>query len=300
MSRWGLVLAGALLVGCSTEESPPEPAPSVTSKPAPAPTPTSTPVPTPVPTPTPSGQPSFAEQLDAAEAVLRDPASADADVRSAAEFQQFAVRRIANAAPAFGARVLRRLDPAAARSVRDNVFAARELLSLTDPQPALPKWRIVEPPSSDELLALYRAAEQRTGVPWEYLAAIHLVETRMGRIRGTSTAGAQGPMQFLPSTWESYGAGGDINDPGDAILAAARLLRANGAPGDLSAALWNYNHSDRYVRAVTTYARAMERAETAYRAYWHWRVLYRHRSGTYVLPLGYPDVAAELVTQPTG
>ena len=67
-------------------------------------------------------------------------------------------------------------------------------------------------------------------MPWTYLAAIHLVETRMGRIRGASTAGARGPMQFLPSTWALYGAGGDINDPRDAILAAARLLRHHGAP----------------------------------------------------------------------
>ena len=43
------------------------------------------------------------------------------------------------------------------------------------------------------------------GIDWTYLASIHLVETRMGRIRGTSVAGAQGPMQFIPATWASYG-----------------------------------------------------------------------------------------------
>ena len=36
----------------------------------------------------------------------------------------------------------------------------------------------------------------------------------------------------------------------DAILAAARLLRANGAPGGVADALWHYNPADRYVRAV--------------------------------------------------
>ncbi len=36
-------------------------------------------------------------------------------------------------------------------------------------------------------------------MPWYYLAAINLIETRMGRIDGLSTAGAQGPMQFLPA-----------------------------------------------------------------------------------------------------
>jgi hypothetical protein len=73
-------------------------------------------------------------------------------------------------------------------------------------------------------------------VPWEFLAAIHLVETRMGRIRGTSSAGSQGPMQFLPSTWKRCGRGGDIQATGDASLAAhsspwliARCRRRSGA-----------------------------------------------------------------------
>jgi membrane-bound lytic murein transglycosylase B len=61
----------------------------------------------------------------------------------------------------------------------------------------------------------------------------------MGRIRGVSSAGAQGPMQFLPTTWDIYGGGGDINDPCDAIRAAARLLRANSAPDDMAGAVWS-------------------------------------------------------------
>jgi membrane-bound lytic murein transglycosylase B len=95
-------------------------------------------------------------------------------------------------------------------------------------------------------------------------------------------------MQFLPTTWEIYGAGGDIRDPRDAVLAAAHLLRANGAPGDMPEALWHYNPSDSYVRAVTEYARTMQSSAAAYRGYWHWRVLYRHVKGTYLLPVGYP------------
>ncbi|HEX6935899.1 MAG TPA: lytic transglycosylase domain-containing protein [Actinomycetes bacterium] len=166
---------------------------------------------------------------------------------------------------------------------------------LTGPQKAMPRWRIVAPPPAQELIAHYREAQRRTGVPWTYLAAIHLVETRMGRIRGTSTAGARGPMQFIPATWEIYGGDGQINDPRDAILAAARLLKANGAPADMSEALWHYNPSDDYVQAVSEYARTMRRSAYAYRGYWHWRVLFRHQRGTYVLPVGYPKVRPVLL-----
>ena len=169
------------------------------------------------------------------------------------------------------------------------VRAARSLQRSTEPQERFPRWRIVAPPPAAELLGYYKEAQRRTGVSWTYLAAIHLVETRMGRIRGVSTAGARGPMQFLPSTWDLYGAGGDITDPRDAILAAARLLKANGAPGDMADALWHYNPSESYVRAVMEYAlhdAAIERLLIT--AYWHWRVFYRHARGTYVLPVGYP------------
>jgi membrane-bound lytic murein transglycosylase B len=121
-------------------------------------------------------------------------------------------------------------------------------------------------------------------VPWQYLAAIHLVETRMGRIRGTSSAGARGPMQFLPATWRRYGAGGDINATGDAVLAAARLLRANGAPADMARALYAYNPSRRYVRAVTAYAEQMRADRRAFLGYYHWQVYY----GDTLLPEGYP------------
>ncbi|NUS52956.1 MAG: lytic transglycosylase domain-containing protein, partial [Nocardioidaceae bacterium] len=174
--------------------------------------------------------------------------------------------------------------------VRDEVSAARSLRSLTVPQQRLPRWRVVTPAPAAELLRAYRLAERRTGVPWEYVAAINLVETRMGRIRGVSTAGARGPMQFLPATWRLYGAGGDIDDPRDAILAAARLLRANGAPRDLAGALFHYNPAPEYVRAVTAHARVLRRWPGAYRGYWHWRVLFSRADGTYVLPVGYPRV----------
>lgn len=237
----------------------------------------------------------LAGQLELAAATLRDREAAADDVRQAGEFQQLAVGTLARASDAFRRQVTSRLRPQTAVVVRGAVRAARLLQAMTSPQRGLPGWRIVAPPPARELLGYYRVAQRRTGVPWTYLAAIHLVETRMGRIRGASTAGALGPMQFLPSTWDLYGAGGDINDPQDAILAAARLLKANGAPGDMSEALRHYNQSTKYVRAVSELARTMSRSRSAYRGYWHWRVLYRHARGTYVLPVGYPEVPPVLL-----
>jgi membrane-bound lytic murein transglycosylase B len=109
----------------------------------------------------------------------------------------------------------------------------------------------------------------------------------MGRIRGTSSAGAQGPMQFLPSTWARYGEGGDINDPRDSIMAAGRYLKAAGAPGDLGRALYAYNHSQHYVRAVTLYAEQMRTDERTYAGYHAWQVYYITPSGDALLPEGY-------------
>lgn len=230
----------------------------------------------------------LAEQLELAARTLGHPDAGPTRQRRAGEFQQLAVRALAAGSPRRTVRVLERLDRRTALVTREGVRAARALLSMTSPQRRLPRWRIVPPPPPERLQSHYRLAQRRLGVHWSYLAAIHLVETRMGRIRGTSTAGARGPMQFLPATWDLYGAGGDINDPRDAILAAARLLRANGAPRDMAGALWHYNPSDRYVRAVLAYARSMRRSDSAYLGYWHWRVLYRHQRGTVVLPVGYP------------
>jgi membrane-bound lytic murein transglycosylase B len=110
----------------------------------------------------------------------------------------------------------------------------------------------------------------------------------MGRIRGTSVAGARGPMQFMPGTWEQYGEG-DIEDPRDAIRAAARYLRASGAPKDMDRALFAYNRSDAYVRAIRTYAELMGQDPRLYRGYYHWQVYYRHVDGDRLLPVGYDN-----------
>jgi hypothetical protein len=111
------------------------------------------------------------------------------------------------------------------------------------------------PPPLSDLIGFYREASRRYGVGWNYLAAIHLVETKFGRVKSDSVAGAKGPMQFIPTTWRIYGNGGNIQDSHDAILAAANLLHHDGAPDRYGPALRAYNPSGLYVDAVTRYAR---------------------------------------------
>jgi hypothetical protein len=136
------------------------------------------------------------------------------------------------------------------------IAADRDLLRLSHGAPHR-KLKVGAPPPLSDLVSFYRQAQARYGVGWNYLAAIHLVETKFGRVKSDSVAGAKGPMQFIPSTWRIYGNGGDIHDPHDAILAAANLLHNNGAPPQYPRALRAYNDSGLYVDAVTRYAREM-------------------------------------------
>ena len=103
------------------------------------------------------------------------------------------------------------------------------------------------------------AARTCPGMSWTLLAAVGQVESGHGANPGTSYAGAQGPMQFMPSTFAAYGVDGDndgdtdIMDPADSVFSAAHYLCANGAGrgGDaLARAIWHYNHADWYVQLV--------------------------------------------------
>jgi Transglycosylase SLT domain len=109
------------------------------------------------------------------------------------------------------------------------------------------------------LVPIYDAAAARYGLGGRgpaILAGVNRVETGFGANLGVSSAGAQGWMQFMPATWATYGvdANGDgtkdPDDPWDAIFAAARLLRASGAPGNWHDALFSYNHAEWYVEEV--------------------------------------------------
>jgi soluble lytic murein transglycosylase-like protein len=113
------------------------------------------------------------------------------------------------------------------------------------------------------LLPIYQAAGAAYGIPWQVLAAINEVETDYGRDLNVSSAGAEGWMQFLPSSWGQYGV--DVNNdgfedpynPADAIFAAARYLKDAGGDTDIRGAVFAYNHSQAYVNSVLLRARLL-------------------------------------------
>jgi len=115
------------------------------------------------------------------------------------------------------------------------------------------------------LLTLYKASAEMycPGMSWTVLAAINEIESGDGANDGPSSAGARGPMQFLPSTWAEWGISAfgqpsppDIMNPLDAVPSAARLLCAAGAgsPAGLSQAIFAYNHATWYVAEVLALA----------------------------------------------
>jgi hypothetical protein len=115
-------------------------------------------------------------------------------------------------------------------------------------------------------LQLFRAsaATYCPGLSWTVLAAIGQIESGDGRNNGPSSAGALGPMQFLPSTWAVWGTRGfgvpgapDIMNPYDAVPSAARMLCADGAAAggaSLRQAIFDYNHATWYVNEVLALA----------------------------------------------
>lgn len=133
-------------------------------------------------------------------------------------------------------------------------------------QQELPVDQATSPGKPGSYLELFResAARYCPGLSWTVLAAIGQIESGDGANPGPSSAGALGPMQFLPSTWQRWGITAfgepgppDIMNPYDAVPSAARLLCASGAtsPGGLPGAIYAYNHANWYVSEVLGLAR---------------------------------------------
>ena len=110
------------------------------------------------------------------------------------------------------------------------------------------------------LLPIYQSCGTEYGIPWQVLAGINKIETAFGTNLNVSSAGAEGWMQFIPSTWAAYGVDAnndgkkDPYNPVDAICAAARYLRAAGGDHNVRQAIFAYNHASWYVDEVLLYA----------------------------------------------
>ncbi len=283
------------LIGCT--QSTAEPAAAETATETAASAPEAAPEPAPAPAAPEGAQPrlapdpaQLADDLVADERALRDPSTPEAARGAAARRQQVAYRAIGRH-PEWDA-VIRPRVPAELVEVYDrNVDARRQLAAMAPVRDTVPAWRIQAPAPADELLGYYHEADAAFGVGWNYLAAINLIETALGRIDGVSTAGAQGPMQFLPATFAAYGDGGDIHAPRDAIMAAARMLAANSFAADRDHAIYQYNHADAYVRAVNDYAAVLAADPAAWAGYYGWDVYYKTTAGDVLLPIGYAATA---------
>jgi soluble lytic murein transglycosylase-like protein len=230
----------------------------------------------------------LADDLVADERALRDPAATDAVLVDAARRQQVAYRTLARN-PEWEA-IARPRIPSPLLGIYDyNIDARHQLDGLLGnrSEDTLPAWRIDAPAPAGELLGYFREAESATGVGWNYLAAINQIETRFGRVVGLSSAGAHGPMQFMPSTFAEYGGGGDILSPHDSIMAAGRYLAANGFAQDPDQALFRYNHSDLYVAAVKDYAAVLATDPSSFAGFYRWDVYYYSIAGDVLLPIGY-------------
>jgi Transglycosylase SLT domain len=285
-----LIAIALALGGCSHNASPHQAAPSRAAAPPPPSVTLLDQTTEPAPAgaqPRVSSDPArLADDLVADEQALRDPSTPGPALQAAARRQQAAYRAIGYHSEWDA--ITRPRIPASLLQIYDlNVDARRQLTAMAETKNAVPAWRVVAPAPADELLAYYRDAEAASGVGWNYLAAINLIETRLGSVVGPSSAGAQGPMQFLPSTFAAYGDGGDIYSPRDSIMAAGRYLAANGFSNDRDGAIFRYNHAAQYVRAVNDYAAVLAADPAAFTGFYGWDVYLKTTRGDVLLPIGY-------------
>ena len=158
----------------------------------------------------------IAELIEVVETAAINP-DISAETMGALAHQQQVIYRVLSRDTSLSGAVRNQLSPQWHEVFDHHIAARREFLAMHRGPASnqLPAWRIQAPAPAEELLKAYRSASTATGIDWEVLAAVNLVETGMGRIDGVSVANAQGPMQFLPTTWAEpgIGQGGDIRDP---------------------------------------------------------------------------------------
>lgn len=307
-SRLGALLVAAVLC-CGCASAPPGSTPRPDAPGGGTPSTVATPAPSASGTPDERGTPSgpgarrtalrapaeaasprrLAQRLLAAERTSRSRTAGDAEIAQAAFDAQVLYRQLARQ-ESWHRPVAQQLPRWLRTTARAHVDARRDFRGMHSTlSRTLPAWQIVRPAPAADLIRFYRQGERRFGVPWEVLAAVNLVETGFGRIRGTSVAGARGPMQFMPATWDAYGRG-DIDDPHDAILAAARYLAANGGGrGRVGEALFAYNRHPAYVRGVQAYAGILRAQPRAFRGLYEWQIVYLSARGDVWLPQGYAE-----------
>lgn len=231
----------------------------------------------------------LARRLTIAERVLHDAHESRGQLDAAGFEIQLRYRQLARQ-HAWQRSAIGRLPRRYRAEARLQVHARRALRSvLTKLSRVVPAWRVSRPEPLWRLIRFYKSAQRRYGVPWTVLAAVNYVETAFGKIHGLSTAGAQGPMQFMPSTWAAYGHG-DVDDPHDAIMGAAHYLAANGAsrgPAGVRRALFAYNDAVGYVDGVLAYRAIVVRDPGALLGLYHGQVVYLSAVGDLWLPYGY-------------
>ncbi|MFP5298614.1 MAG: lytic transglycosylase domain-containing protein [Actinomycetota bacterium] len=289
--KWGVAICMLVSLGaCAPTAGPP-----TASSPSASPSVVETPAPSAAPSPTPTDEPltraeRFAARLTEIDRDFNDLLAvwlkSTGGKPRGAKFNELKVlglrkqkrMRILVRKGELARKVSRQLPTGLRLETERNIKAARELYRLTKPVKPPVHMPTASPEGPKTLLKHYAEAERRFGVPWTILASINLIESRMGRLTGPSSAGALGPMQFMPATWDAYGKGSPFK-PYNAIMAAGRYLSASGAPERMRSALWNYNHSDYYVDAVLTYHRQMAHKPRSYHSYYFWQVFVRTTEG---------------------
>ncbi|HHO53100.1 MAG TPA: lytic transglycosylase domain-containing protein [Deltaproteobacteria bacterium] len=281
-----LPLLSACCVPLSLETADPVPEPAPVEIPEPPPPPE----PEPVDLSVPDAIEALAERLIAIETEIRDPQTPLERLPDLGHAEQRILRRLGGDKVAADAVLGALPDPVSVNVKRllDGTISVAHTVPV--PKTDLPAWKIVDPLPPDVLLGYYKAAEIAYGVPWTVLASINLNETRMGQLRGLSPVGAQGPMQFMPATWAKYGTG-DPNNDRDAIMAAGHYISKMGWATDREKAIWHYNHSPAYVRAILLFSEAMREEPRMFYALRGWKVYYRTVAGSIWLRTGYeqPD-----------